>query len=94
MTKAGTDCAMNIAIIGSGISGLTAGYLLSKNHNISVFESNNYIGGHTATVDVDIHGKQYAVDTGFIVYNEWTYPNFIDLLGKLKIPSQPTCMGF
>ena len=85
---------MKIAIIGTGISGLTAAYLLSRNHNITVFESNKYVGGHTHTHEIDIGGKKWAVDTGFIVYNERTYPNFIKLLDLLKVERQITSMGF
>ncbi len=66
----------NIAIIGSGISGLTAAYLLSKKHRVTVFEKNSSIGGHTATVDVTVDNQDYAIDTGFIVFNNKTYPNF------------------
>ncbi|ABG39854.1 conserved hypothetical protein [Paraglaciecola sp. T6c] len=83
-----------IAIIGSGISGLTCGYLLNKNHDITVFEANDYIGGHTATKDVTVNGREYAIDTGFIVYNDWTYPNFIKLMDSLNVKSQPTEMSF
>ncbi|MFA3789642.1 NAD(P)/FAD-dependent oxidoreductase [Aliiglaciecola sp. SL4] len=83
-----------IAIIGSGISGMTCGHLLHEKFDITVFEANNYIGGHTATVDVELEGKQYAIDTGFIVYNDWTYPNFIKLLSKIGIQGQPTEMSF
>jgi predicted NAD/FAD-binding protein len=83
-----------IAIIGTGISGLTCAHLLSENHDIQVFESNDYVGGHTATVDVEVKGKQYAIDTGFIVYNDWTYPNFIKLMKKLNVETQPTEMSF
>lgn len=83
-----------IAIIGSGISGLTCAYLLNKEHDIQVFEANDYIGGHTATIDVELDNKQYAIDTGFIVYNDWTYPNFIKLLDILGVKSQPTEMSF
>ena len=85
---------MKIAIIGTGISGLTAAYLLHRHHDISVYEANNYIGGHTATVDVEIEGRRHAVDTGFIVYNDWTYPNFIKLMERLEVESQCTEMGF
>jgi uncharacterized protein with NAD-binding domain and iron-sulfur cluster len=66
---------MRIAIIGTGISGLTAAYFLSEDHEVVVFEANDYVGGHTNTVDVSLNGQQYAVDTGFIVFNEKTYPN-------------------
>lgn len=83
-----------IAIIGSGVSGLTCGYLLHKSHDVTLLEANNYIGGHTATVDVNVNGREYAIDTGFIVFNDWTYPNFIKLLNKLEVKSQPTQMSF
>ncbi len=85
---------MKIAIIGSGISGLTAGYLLSRKHDITMFEKNDYIGGHTHTHDIEYEGKHWAVDSGFIVYNEWTYPNFIKLLDQLGVERQVTRMGF
>lgn len=85
---------MKIAIVGSGISGLTAAYLLQQKHAVTLFESDNAIGGHTATKEVKTAHGTYAVDTGFIVYNDWTYPNFIKLLDQLGVPSQPTSMGF
>ena len=85
---------MKIAIIGSGISGLAAAYVLNKNHDIRIFEANNYIGGHTHTHDINIRGKEFKVDTGFIVYNERTYPNFIKLLDILGVERQLSTMGF
>lgn len=85
---------MKIAIIGSGISGLTAAYLLNRQHDISVFEASNWVGGHTHTVDVQVDGRHYAIDTGFIVFNDWTYPNFIELLKQLGVGYQPTEMSF
>ena len=85
---------MKIAIIGSGISGLTSAYLLNRNHDITVFEANDYIGGHTHTNNIKIKDKEYAVDTGFIVYNERTYPNFIKLLDTLGVERQLSTMGF
>ena len=85
---------MKIGIVGSGISGLTVANRLSSNHDITVFESEPLIGGHTATRDVEIQGQEFAVDTGFIVYNDWTYPNFIQLMSRLGIESQTTEMGF
>ncbi|WP_371188633.1 NAD(P)/FAD-dependent oxidoreductase [Thalassotalea maritima] len=83
-----------IAIIGSGISGLTSAWLLSQKHQVSVFEQNNYIGGHTATVDVNVDGKDYAIDTGFIVYNDKTYDNFLKLLANIGMSRQETEMSF
>ena len=84
---------MKIAIIGAGISGLTAAYRLSGSDEITVFEANDYIGGHTHTVDVELDGERHAIDTGFIVFNDWTYPNFIKLLDELKVSSTPTSMS-
>ncbi|MCU7555774.1 FAD-dependent oxidoreductase [Alteromonas sp. ASW11-19] len=83
-----------IAIVGTGISGLTCGYLLHQENELVVYETNDYIGGHTATKQVTVEGKEYAIDTGFIVYNDWTYPNFIKLMERLGIASQPTEMSF
>lgn len=85
---------MKIAIIGAGISGLTAAYRLSPAHDISLFEANDYLGGHTNTVDVDLDGERHAVDTGFIVFNDRTYPNFVAMLDELGVASQPTSMSF
>ena len=85
---------MKIAIIGAGISGLTAAYRLSAAHDVTLFEANDYLGGHTNTVDVEIDGERHAIDTGFIVFNDWTYPNFIALLDELGVRSQPTSMSF
>jgi len=85
---------VRIAVIGSGISGLTSAYYLSKEHDVSVFEASDRIGGHTATVDEQLRPRRYAIDTGFIVYNDWTYPNFIELLRELGVSSKATSMGF
>ena len=85
---------MKIAIVGTGISGMVAAYLLHRDHEVTVFEAADYIGGHTNTVDVEMDGRIYAVDTGFIVFNDWTYPNFIALLNRLGVASQPSDMSF
>ena len=85
---------MKIAIIGSGIAGLTSAYLLSRRHEITLFEAGNRIGGHTHTVNVTVDDKSYAIDTGFIVFNDWTYPNFIRLLGQIGVKFKPTEMSF
>ncbi len=86
------------AVVGSGISGLACAYHLQKDaqsrHDVHVFEAEARIGGHTATVDVRVGGRDYAIDTGFIVYNDWTYPNFIALLDELGVENQPTRMSF
>ena len=85
---------MKIAIIGTGISGLTAAYRLCMAHQVTLFEANDYIGGHTNTVDIELDGQRHAIDTGFIVFNDWTYPNFIRLLDELQVASRPTSMSF
>lgn len=85
---------MRIAVIGGGISGLVAAYQLQEIAEIHVFEANDYIGGHTHTIDVAEGDRNLAVDTGFIVYNDWTYPNFIKLLDKLNVATQASDMSF
>lgn len=85
---------MKIAIIGSGISGLSAAYYLHKQHDIHLFESDSRLGGHTATKQIRIDGIEHAIDTGFIVFNDWTYPNFIKLMSDIGVKSIPTSMGF
>lgn len=85
---------MRIAIVGTGISAMTAAYLLHPHHDITIFDKAGYIGGHTNTLDVEVGGNTYAVDTGFIVFNDWTYPNFIKLIGRLGIESRESTMSF
>ena len=85
---------MKIAIIGSGISGLTCAYMLNRKHDITIFEKNDYIGGHTHTHEIEHNGIKWNVDSGFIVYNERTYPNFINILDRLGVERQLTRMGF
>ena len=85
---------MKIAIIGAGISGLTAAYILNRQHDITVFEADSRLGGHTATKKIVHKDKEYAIDTGFIVFNDWTYPNFQKLLAQLGVAAKPTDMGF
>lgn len=85
---------MKIAIIGSGISGLTTAHYLAPHASVTLYEKAPRLGGHTATVDVTVDGRNYAVDTGFIVYNERTYPNFIRLISELGVAVKKTTMGF
>jgi predicted NAD/FAD-binding protein len=85
---------MKIAIIGSGISGLTSSYMLAKKHDVHVFEADSRIGGHTHTVNAQVQSGNYAIDTGFIVFNDWTYPNFIKLLKQIGVEFKPTSMSF
>jgi predicted NAD/FAD-binding protein len=90
----GRTVAHRIAIVGSGIAGLTVAYLLSRRHEITVFEAEDRVGGHTNTVEVADNGRTVAVDTGFIVYNERTYPSFCRLLDQLGVATQPSDMSF
>ena len=86
---------MKIVVIGTGIAGMVSAWSLHHaGHQVSVFEAGSYIGGHTNTVTVQLGGQSYAVDTGFIVFNDWTYPNFIRLMELLGVASQPTTMSF
>lgn len=83
-----------IAVIGSGIAGLSSAYLLSRKCRVTLFEASNLIGGHTATKDVTVASGTYAVDTGFIVFNNRTYPNFLKLLEAIGLKKQATEMSF
>jgi predicted NAD/FAD-binding protein len=86
---------MNIAVIGSGIAGLSCAYRLAdEGFAVTLFEANDYFGGHTHTVDVTLGGVTHGVDTGFLVFNELTYPNLIALFDELKVPSVATDMSF
>ncbi len=85
---------MKIAIIGTGISGLLTARLLSKDHDLGVFEANHYAGGHTNTVSFEAFAKRYAVDTGFMVFNDRTYPNFVRMLQLLGVSGRWSDMSF
>ena len=85
---------LNIAVIGSGISGLSAAWLLSKHHRVTLFEQDSRLGGHTNTIDVQTADGMVPVDAGFIVYNELNYPNLTALFGHLGIRTEPTRMTF
>jgi len=83
-----------VAVVGSGISGLTTAYLLRHQYDVHLFEREESFGGHTATTDVTLGNQTYPVNTGFIVFNDWTYPNFIKLMDELKVASEDSDMSF
>ena len=85
---------MRIAVIGSGIAGLASAWLLSRQHDVTLFEAEPRLGGHTHTHDVELHGRGYRVDTGFIVFNPAHYPLLNRLFAELGVASQPTTMSF
>jgi predicted NAD/FAD-binding protein len=85
---------MKIAVIGTGISGMLAARLLAQDNDLHVFEANNYGGGHTNTVSFEAFGSRYAVDTGFMVFNDRTYPNFIRMLRLLGVSGRRSDMSF
>jgi len=85
---------MRIAVVGSGISGLASAWLLAREHDVTLFEANDYLGGHTHTHAIELDGRSYAVDTGFIVFNPPHYPLLHKLFGELGVATQPTTMSF
>ena len=84
----------SVAIIGTGIAGLGCGYLLHRLFDVSLFDRNGYAGGHTNTITVDEAGRPVPIDTGFMVFNEITYPNLTRLFGELGVEFMPTTMSF
>jgi len=85
---------MKIAIVGTGISGLVAAWLLSRDHDITVYEAADRLGGHSRTIDIKIDDKNIPVDTGFIVFNNWNYPNLLGLFDHLNVPYENSNMSF
>jgi uncharacterized protein len=85
---------MRIAVVGSGISGLAAAWLLSRRHAVTLFEAQARLGGHTNTMDMSFAGRTFPVDTGFLVFNRATYPNLVRLFGELGVATAPSEMSF
>lgn len=89
-----TPTRQRIAVIGAGISGLGSAYFLNRQHDVVLFEAGGYLGGHSNTVDVTLEGRTCGVDTGFLVFNEHTYPNLIALFEELGVASIASDMSF
>ena len=85
---------MKIAVIGSGISGLSTAFYLSRNHKVDLFEKDDHFGGHSYTYDIKEGNKSIPVDLGFIVFNKQTYPNLINFFENLQIPFEKSDMSF
>lgn len=85
---------MKVAVVGTGISGLLSAWLLQREHDVTVFEARDRIGGHTHTVDVEVAGERFAIDTGFIVHNDRTYPHLRRVFDDLGVTVKPTSMSF
>ena len=89
-----SSAGRRIAVVGSGISGLSCAWLLSQGHDVTLFEADDRLGGHSSTVDAPAPHEPVAVDTGFIVYNETNYPNLTALFAHLNVPTKPAMMSF
>jgi predicted NAD/FAD-binding protein len=89
-----TSPRKRVAIIGAGISGLASAHFLNRRHDVVLFEAGAYLGGHANTVDVELEGRRHAVDTGFLVYNEKTYPNLVALFAELGVDHVASDMSF
>ncbi|WMT48360.1 MAG: FAD-dependent oxidoreductase [Acidithiobacillus caldus] len=85
---------MRVAVIGSGIAGLGSAWLLRQQHHVTLFEADSRPGGHTHTVDIPWNGRNIAVDTGFLVCNDWTYPHLLGLFAEIGIETAPSNMSF
>tara|TARA_B100000886_G_scaffold340501_1_gene310561 strand:- start:7894 stop:9225 length:1332 start_codon:yes stop_codon:yes gene_type:complete len=94
MTSNQVTQKLKVAIVGSGVAGLSAAWLLGKNHDVTLYEKESVLGGHAHTLHIIDNGRVLPVDTGFIVYNEVNYPHFSSLLKHLKVQTTPTTMSF
>ena len=83
-----------IAVVGSGIAGLSAAWLLAQRHQVTLFEKEGWAGGHSNTVEVETEDGPIPVDTGFIVYNAPNYPNLVALFDHLRVATKPSDMSF
>ncbi len=89
-----TSARQRVAVIGGGISGNLTARLLTDSCEVRLYESNDYVGGHANTVEVELAGSRFQVDTGFMVFNRRTYPNFCEMLRLLEVESRESDMSF
>ena len=94
MPKSAPDIPLKVAVVGTGVAGMAAAWLLSRRHEVTVYEKDDRLGGHSNTVEVGASNGTMGVDTGFIVYNERTYPNLVALFEHLGVRTQATDMSF
>ncbi len=92
--SASPEPGQRIAVVGAGIAGLASAYFLARRHRVTLFEAGSYAGGHTNTVEVELDGLRHPVDTGFLVFNDRTYPNLVALFDELGVESHRTDMSF
>src|SRR5690606_21177711 len=90
----GASRVRRIAVVGGGIAGLASAWLLAREHRVTLFEAASYVGGHSNTVDIEVDGLRHPVDTGFLVFNERTYPNLCALFSELRVPVAKSEMSF
>ena len=93
-TQSLTTRPLKIAVVGTGISGMAAAWLLAQSHDVTVYEKNDHVGGHSNTVSAKLGGALIPVDTGFIVYNDANYPNLTALFSLLSVPTMDSEMSF
>ena len=94
LVRESPDTMHRVAVVGGGIAGLGAAWLIGQRHHVTLFEAGDYFGGHSNTVDVTLEGRTAPVDTGFLVHNTLTYPLLVKMFEHLGVPTRDTDMSF